>query len=539
MVRYIFVLGGVISGLGKGVTASSICQILRKLGYQVTIKKLDPYLNVDPGTMNPMEHGEVFVTASGAEVDLDLGHYERIGGIECSQNNSTSSGKILYDLLNQERNGVFLGKTLQLIPHFVDAIQNFIELEATKYDFIIIEVGGSVGDYEACYFLESVRRMIQLYGKEKVLVCFVTYILNYQPTDELKTKPTQVALKQLMSSGVQADIIFARTEKHLDDKTKQKISLYTNVKVTNIITASNVDNIYEVPSIYCKEGFLNCIHKHFHLEILQKPDFTDWHTLHQKINQSSQIVTIGLVGKYVELNDSYYSVVEALHHAAWNLGVKLNLKWINARHQFDPKLLLDTQGVIIPGGFGSTGIENIIKYITLCRTQKIPFLGICLGFQLAVIEFAREVIGLKEANSTEFENMGGLFLIKRITEFLDSEGNPFRIEKDTKYGGTMRLGNFTTHLKENTLIRKLYEKSEIEIRHRHRYEVDIKYIEDFKKRGMLFSGISEDGQFPEMIELPEHPFYVGTQGHPEFQSRPFQPEPMFIGFMKRAGKSSN
>ena len=535
MTKYIFVLGGVISGLGKGVTSASICRILIELGYSVNIKKLDPYLNIDPGTMNPIEHGEVYVTKCGTEVDLDIGHYERLGGIECNKNNSTSSGKLLFKLLNDERKGNYLGNTIQLIPHFVDLIRNFIELNNSKYDFIICEVGGSAGDYEASYFLETIRRMIQSYTKNNVMICFVTYILYYKPTKELKTKPTQVAVKQLMSSGLQPDLIFARTENVLDIKTRQKIALYTNVKNENIIQAKNVSSIYELPLEYVREGFIKGFSNHFNLNINNVPKFETWVELKNKISNIKKIIKIGLLGKYVELVDAYYSVLEALKHAGWHLGVKINVIWINARTDVNlEEKLKDIDGIVVPGGFGETGIEDIISAITLCRIKKIPFLGICMGLQLAVIEYARNVLGIKNASSAEFGTTKDTLIINKMTEWIDNEGI-IKIKKlSGNLGGSMRLGDFKAELNINSLAFQLYKTKYIVCRHRHRYEIDIRYKENFEKNGLYFSGISIDGQLPEIIEIKDHPFFIGTQGHPEFQSKPFCPEPLFIGLVKHS-----
>jgi len=522
MPKYIFVLGGVISGLGKGVTSASICRILTEMGYKVNIKKLDPYLNIDPGTMNPIEHGEVYVTKCGAEVDLDIGHYERIGGIECNKNNSTSSGKLLFKLLTDERKGVYLGDTVQLIPHFVDSVRDFIEFNSDAYDFIICEIGGSVGDYEASYFLETIRRMIHTYTKSNVMICFMTYILYYASTDELKTKPTQVAVKQLMSFGLQPDLLFARTEKSLDDKTRNKISIYTNVKLKNIIQANNISNIYKLPLEYIREGFLVAFADHFNFNIdnTEIPRLDKWMKLGTGITKT---IKIGLIGKYVELIDAYYSVLEALKHAGWHLGVTVDVIWINVRDTINIEAKLkDVDGVIVPGGFGTTGIEDIIDAIKICRINKIPFLGICLGIQLAVIEYARNILGITNASSAEFGTNADTLIVNKCDEHKEN------------LGGTMRLGDFEAILDENSLAFKLYNAKHIVCRHRHRYEIDIKYRNVFENGGLYFSGISIDGKLPEIIEIKDHPFFIGTQGHPEFQSRPFHPEPLFVGLIKKS-----
>ena len=534
--KYIFVLGGVISGLGKGVTSGSIAAILREMGYnKITIKKLDPYLNIDPGTMNPEEHGEVYVTNDGAETDLDLGYYERFGEINVTKNNSISSGKLLFNLLNAERKGDFLGATVQLIPHFTNAIRNFIEKDSEKFDFIICEIGGSAGDYAACYYFETIRRMILDYTKKEIMVCCLTYIVYYKASKELKTKPTQVAVKQLMTCGLQPDLIFARTEYELDNKIKKKIALYTNIPTENIIQTIDVKSIYEIPLQFRKEGLVKCLVKHFDLQLEKIPTFNKWIDLNNKISNIEKKVSIAMIGKYIELEDSYYSVIEALNHAGLHQNTKIEIVWINARKINDMyNILKKIDGVIVPGGFGITGIEEIIKGIQYCRINKIPMMGICLGMQLSVIEFARNVLGIKNASSAEFGKEGDKYIVDIMSEWIDKKGSKQIIEKNGNLGGTMRLGEYIAKLKKDTLVHKLYDKLIIKERHRHRYEVNINFMKQFEENGMIFSGLSLDGLLPEIIEIPNHPFFIAGQFHPEFKSTPFNPHPMFNGLIKAA-----
>lgn len=534
--RYIFVLGGVISGLGKGVTSGSIAAILKEMGYnKITIKKLDPYLNIDPGTMNPVEHGEVFVTDDGAETDLDLGYYERFGELRMGRNNSVSSGKLLFNLLNAERKGDFLGKTVQLIPHFTNSIRNFIEKDSNKYDFIICEIGGSAGDYAASYYFETIRRMILDYTKKKIMICCLTYIVYYKASKELKTKPTQVAVKQLMTSGLQPDLIFARTEYELDYKIRRKIALYTNIPTENIIETLDVKSIYEIPLQFRKEGLVKCLEEHFRLKTFKKPRFTKWINLNKKIANTKKKVSIAMIGKYVELEDAYYSVLESLKHSGWKHSCDIEIVWVDARKVNDMyKILKNVDGVVIPGGFGASGIEEIIKGIEYCRINKIPTMGICLGMQLSVIEFARNVLGIKNASSSEFGNKGDTFIVDLMSEWVDEKGIKQIIEKNGNLGGTMRLGEYDAKLTKDSLAHKLYKELIIKERHRHRYEVNINFKKQFEENGMIFSGLSLDGLLPEIIEIPKHPFFIAGQFHPEFKSTPFSSRPMFNGLIKAA-----
>jgi CTP synthase len=541
MTNYIFILGGVISGLGKGVTSGSIGATLKEMGFKITIKKMDPYLNIDPGTMNPIEHGEVYVTHDGGETDLDLGYYERFAEIKVTKNNSISSGKLLLDLFKRERKGEFLGKTVQVVPHFTNAIKNFIQLDANKYDFIICEIGGSAGDIEGMAFFEAIRQLKQELNN-KVLICFLTFLVYYQASKELKTKPTQVAVKQLMSFGIKPDILFARSEHPISKELKKKIANMTSVYQKNIIPALNVPSIYQVPLEYKKGGLVNIITNHFQIKEKKKPTFNKWITLNNKINNLKHNVKIGVVGKYVELEDSYYSVIEALKHAGWANNANVELIFINARKKGEMINKIDSvDGVLVPGGFGTSGIEEIISAIKYCRENLIPMMGICLGMQLSVIEFARNVLGIKNASSREFGKKNDEFIVDLMKEWKKDSGKVEKREKDSDLGGTLRLGSYDTVLKKNSLAHKLYKKLNFKERHRHRYEVNIKYKKRMEEKGMIFSGLSPDGKLPEIIEITQfkqngkwikHPFFIAGQFHPEFNSSPFKAHPMFFGLIK-------
>ena len=544
MTKYIFVIGGVISGLGKGVTTGSIGATLREMGYKkINIKKLDPYLNVDPGTMNPVEHGEVYVTHDGGETDLDLGYYERIADVNVSKKNSISSGKLFWNLLKKERKGEFLGKTVQLIPHFTDSIKNFIKEDEDKYDFVICEIGGSTGDYEALPFLEAVRQIKQE-DEKNVMVCFLSYLVYYQASKELKSKPTQVAIKQLMSYGIKPDLLFARAEHEVSKNLKSKLSKLISINVDNIITAMNVPTIYQVPLEYKKEGLVKCLSTHFNLKTKKEPSFTKWVKLNKLISDSKEIVKIGVVGKYVELEDSYYSVIEALNSAGWANNVKVSLTWINARNKGEMiDKINDVDGVLVPGGFGTSGIEEIIAAIKYCRENLVPFMGICLGMQLSTIEFARNILGIKNASSREFGEPSDEFIVDLMKEWKRESGVVEKRGKDEDLGGTLRLGSYDTVVSKGTLAHKLYQKTNFKERHRHRYEVNIKYKKRMEEKGFIFSGLSPDGKLPEIIEIREyiqdgkkikHPFFIAGQFHPEFNSSPFKAHPMFQGLVKAA-----
>ena len=545
MTKYIFILGGVISGLGKGVTSGSIGAILKEMGLNITIKKLDPYLNVDPGTLNPVEHGEVYVTKDGGETDLDLGYYERFAEIETTKNNSTSSGKLMFELLKKERRGDFLGKTITMIPHFTNTIKNFIYADSDKYDVIICEIGGSAGDYEANAFLESIRQIKQQ-NENNVIICFLSYLVYYKASKELKTKPTQVGLRQLMSAGLETDLIFLRSEHEMSDVIKEKVALYGNVKKDDIIAAYNVSSIYQVPLEYKKEGLIERLRKKLNIKEKKIATFDKWTKLNNQIVNLRHKITLGLVGKYVELEDAYYSVVEAIKHAGWYYSSKIEIVFINARKDSSKDIneeLKNLDCILVPGGFGTSGIEEIIKAITFARENLVPFMGICLGMQLAVVEFARNMTGIKNASSSEFGNNTNEFVVDLMTEWKTDDKTIEKRDKDEDKGGTLRLGSYDTIVSSGSLANKIYESTNFKERHRHRYEVDIKYKEILESKGMIFSGLSPDGKLPEIVEINEfvlneklvkHPYFIAGQFHPEFNSSPFIPHPMFKGLIKAA-----
>ena len=527
MTKYIFITGGVISGLGKGVTTASIGALLKAMGItKIMIKKLDPYLNIDPGTINPIEHGEVFVTKDGSETDLDLGYYERFTQIQTSYQNSTSSGKLYQSLFERERQGDFLGKTIQMIPHFTDEIKRFITNCHEQYDVILCEIGGSVGDIEAMAFYEALR---QLRNEEETLFIHLTYLVYYLSSNELKTKPTQNALKELISCGIRPDILVCRSEYPIKDPIIQKLSLYSNLKSSRIIKAVNAKTIYQIPLLFYKQGFHKQIGNHF--SIPSKIDMTVWNNINNKFLNRTTTIKIGIVGKYVELRDSYCSLLEAIFHSALFLGIIVEEVWINARTITNKKdlykKLSNVNGIIVPGGFGNTGIETIIDSIQYARENNIPFLGICLGLQCAVIEYSRNVLGYSNCGSEEFGNYEHN-IIAKMADFT----------KDEKLGGTMRLGSYNIHLRKDSIISTLYgDKILINERHRHRYDVNPIYVKKLEKQGLYCSGYASDG-LVETIELStsNHPYFVATQFHPEFESSIFKPHPLFIGLLQESLK---
>ena len=508
MTKYIFVTGGVISGLGKGVTSASIGAILQMLGQKnITIKKLDPYLNIDPGTMNPFEHGEVYVTSDGIETDLDLGYYERFLNIETNETNSTSSGKLYQKLLNNERNGDFLGKTVQMVPHFTNTVKEFICSNSNKYEYIICEIGGSVGDMEGMAFYEAIRQLRNDLGYENVLFIHLTYLVHYGITNEIKTKPTQNSIRDLQQLGIIPEILICRTEHLISDEIKEKLSLHTNVNKQNIIVARDVSSIYNVPIEFINDKIDEILMKKF--AIKNPINKTKWIELNNKIISLRDSVTIGILGKYTKLNDSYKSLLESIFHAGLYHNYSVKIVWIDAREEFNHSFE-NLSGVIIPGGFGMTGIETIINYICILRVKKIPLFGICLGMQLMIIEYCRNILGFKNSNSEEFSK-GENQVIKKIKN------------------GCMRLGNQDIILHDSK-IRNIYGKDIITERHRHRYIInnETNFNNDF-----IISGrsVHENNSIIETIELKDHPWYIGCQYHPEYKSSPFNPHPLFSSFI--------
>jgi len=538
MVNYIIVTGGVISGLGKGITTASIGKILENHGYKVTAIKIDPYINFDAGTLRPTEHGEVWVTEDGGEIDQDLGHYERFLDINIPKRNNITTGQVYSAVIEKERNGKYLGKTVQPIPHVTDEIKRRIRApaEETKFDFVLVEIGGTVGDYENVLFLEAVRQM-KLEG-EKVIYVHVTYVPVLKSLGEAKTKPTQHSVKLLREIGIQPDFIITRSEKPLDDVRKEKIALFCNVSGEDVISDSNIDNVYGVPLLFEEQELCKKILKKLGLR-KEELDLNVWKNYIAKIRKLDNKVKIGIIGKYFDigafkLSDSYISVIEAVKHAAWNNNLQPEIEWIDSKiFEKQPRKIVNLKkvdGIIVPGGFGLSGVEGKISTIKYARENKIPYLGLCLGMQLAVVEYARNICGMKDANTTEVEKNPAYPVIDFIPDQV-------KIVTESRYGATMRLGAYPAILTKGSLIQKLYnDQNKVYERHRHRYEVNPKYVETLEKNGLVFSGRSPDGILMEFLELPGHPYFTATQAHPEFKSRPMKPAPLFDGLLKAAKK---
>ncbi len=534
MARYIFVTGGVVSSLGKGLSSASLAYLLQSRGYKVRIRKLDPYLNVDPGTMSPFQHGEVYVTDDGAETDLDLGHYERFTGISARQSDNITTGRIYSEILKKERQGKYLGKTVQVIPHVTDRIKEFIKKDIENEDFVICEIGGTVGDIESLPFLEAIRQFSNDFGKNKSLFIHLTLVPYMKASDEIKTKPTQHSVKELRSIGIQPDIIICRSEQPLPYEQRKKISLFCNVPFENVIQTVDVKTIYEAPISFNKEKLDKITLDFFKLKPKRKTNLNPWKKITNIVLKTKKTVNIGIIGKYVNLKDAYKSLDEALVHGGIDNNIKVNLVRIesdNLKPNQIKNKLKNISGILIPGGFGKRGTEGKIAAISYARNNKIPFLGICFGMQMAVIEFARNVLKIKKATSSEF-NSSGVNIIGLINEW-DKDGKIFR-GTTKELGGTMRLGLYEAKLKKNSLIQKIYNSNSIKERHRHRYEVNVNFITNFEKKGMIFSGISPDNKLPEIVELKNHPWFIGVQFHPEFKSRPLNPHPLFSSFIKAA-----
>ncbi len=526
--KYIFVTGGVVSGLGKGITAASLGRLLKNRGYKVVNQKFDPYINVDPGTMSPYEHGEVFVTDDGAETDLDLGHYERFTDENLSKNSSITMGKIYQEVLDRERRGDYLGKTVQVIPHITNAIKEKIyAFEDTDVDIVISELGGTVGDIEGLSLIEAIRQVGIENAPEDVLYIHVTLLPYIHGSNELKSKPTQHSVKELQSFGIKPDILVCRSENEIPENLREKMALFCNVRKENIIANRTASCLYEVPLMLEKEGLALQACKHLRLE-KQQPNNQEWEKLMEKINNvTDKEVTIAIVGKYVRLEDSYLSVAESLRHAGFENGVKVQIKYIDSEEitkENAKEKLAGIDGIIVPGGFGNRGVQGKIETIRYARENNIPFLGICLGMQMAVVEFARNVLKLEDANSEEFNP--------------ECKNPVIHIMKDqkviTKKGGTMRLGSYPCTIKKGTLAEKIYKTTDIEERHRHRFEYNNTYREQMEEAGLIASGTSPDGMLVEMVELRDHPFFIAGQFHPEFKSRPDRPAPLFVALVKAA-----
>jgi CTP synthase len=534
MARYIFVTGGVVSSLGKGLSSASLAYLLQSRGFKVRIRKLDPYLNVDPGTMSPFQHGEVFVTDDGAETDLDLGHYERFSGISARQSDNITTGKIYNDVLKKERKGKYLGKTVQVIPHITDRIKEFIKNDIKNEDFVICEIGGTVGDIESLPFIEAIRQFSNDVGKRNTLFIHLTLVPYMRASDEIKTKPTQHSVKELRSIGVQPDIIICRSERAIPLDQRKKISLFCNVDIKNVIQTVDVKTIYEAPISFNKEKLDQQVLDYFKLKSKKKVNLKPWKKITKVVLNPKKHVNIAIIGKYVNLKDAYKSLDEALVHGGIENKLKVNLIRIesdNLKPSDIKSKLKNASGILIPGGFGKRGTEGKIAAIKYARLNKIPFLGICFGMQMSIIEFARNVLKIKSASSTEL-NQKCTPVVGLIHEW-EKDGKVIKgTNKDL--GGTMRLGLYEAKLLNNSLIKNIYKSKSIKERHRHRYEVNINYKNQFEKKGLIFSGNSPDKNLPEIIELKNHPWFIGVQFHPEFKSRPLSPHPLFSSFIKAA-----
>jgi len=536
MARYVFVTGGVVSSLGKGLSSASLAALLQLRGFKVRIRKLDPYLNVDPGTMNPFQHGEVFVTDDGAETDLDIGHYERFTGISATKSDNITTGGIYSDIIKKERKGDFLGGTVQVVPHVTDRIKKFISHNVKNEDFIICEIGGTVGDIESLPFLEAIRQFSNDIGKKNSLFVHLTLVPYLKASGELKTKPTQHSVKELRSLGIQPDIIICRTEKNIPKNERKKISLFCNVDIENVIETIDVRTIYEAPISFYKEKLDERVLSYFNIKSKNKPNLSKWKKITTNVLGSRKEVNIGIIGKYVHLKDAYKSLDEALVHGGISNNLKVKLTRIDSEKLKVSDLktsLKSVSGVLIPGGFGKRGSEGKIAAIKYARLNNIPFFGICFGMQMAIIEAARNLLNIKNASTSEFGN-NCTPVVGLLEEW--QKGEKIYKGSEKNLGGTMRLGLYDAVLKNNSLIQKIYTMKKISERHRHRYEVNIKYKDQFEKKGLIFSALSPDGLLPEIIELKNHPWFIGVQFHPEFKSRPFTPHPLFSSFVKAAEK---
>ncbi len=534
MARYIFVTGGVVSSLGKGLSSASLAYLLQSRGYKVRIRKLDPYLNIDPGTMSPFQHGEVYVTDDGAETDLDLGHYERFSGISAKKSDNITTGKIYNDVLKRERQGNYLGKTVQVIPHITDRIKEFIKNDVAKEDFVICEIGGTVGDIESLPFLEAIRQFSNEIERKNTLFIHLTLVPYMKASDEIKTKPTQHSVKELRSIGIQPDIIICRSERSIPLDQRKKISLFCNVAIEDVIETVDVKTIYEAPISFNKQKLDDRVLKYFKFKSRKKVNLQPWKKITKLVLKSKNEVSIAIIGKYVELKDAYKSLDEALTHGGIANNLKVNLVRIESdflkKNEIKNKLK-NISGILIPGGFGKRGTEGKIAAINYARKNYIPFLGICFGMQMAVIEFARNKLRIKNATSSEFGSSKAS-VVGLMSEW--SKNGKIVRGTDKNLGGTMRLGSYEARLKKDTKISKIYKTLKIYERHRHRYEVNINYKDNFEKKGMIFSGISPDNRLPEIIELKNHPWFIGVQFHPEFKSRPLTPHPLFSSFINAA-----
>ncbi len=534
MARYIFVTGGVVSSLGKGLSSASLAYLLKSQGYKVRLRKMDPYLNVDPGTMSPFQHGEVFVTDDGAETDLDLGHYERFTNISSKKSDNITTGRIYSDIIKKERQGGYLGKTVQVIPHITDRIKEFIKKDISNEDFVICEIGGTVGDIESLPFVEAIRQFSNEHGKSKTLFIHLTFVPFLKSSDEIKTKPTQHSVKELRSIGVQPDIIICRSQQSIPLDQKKKISLFCNVPIDNVIETVDVRTIYEAPISFYNQKLDKQVLKYFKIKSKKRPNLSPWKKITNISLNTKKSINIAIIGKYVNLKDAYKSLDEALIHGGISNKVKVNLIRLESdklKTNQIRKKLKDVSGLLIPGGFGKRGTEGKISAIKYARENKIPFLGICFGMQMAIIEFARNKLKIKKACSSELDK--NCYPVVGLISEWDKNGKIIK-GTDKKLGGTMRLGLYEAKLRNNSAIKKIYKSNSIKERHRHRYEVNNNLKNEFERKGLIFSGMSPDDKLPEIIELKNHPWFIGVQFHPEFKSRPLTPHPLFSSFIKAA-----
>jgi CTP synthase len=531
--------GGVVSSLGKGLATAALGAILQAHGYTVRLRKLDPYLNVDPGTMSPTQHGEVFVTDDGAETDLDLGHYERFAGVTTNKEDNITTGRIYTNVLARERRGDYLGATIQVVPHVTDEIKDFIRKADGTADFVMIELGGTVGDIEILPFLEAIRQFRNEIGHERVLNIHMTLLPYISAAGEYKTKPTQHSVSELLSHGIQPNVLMCRADRMLTEGERAKIAQFCNVPSENVVSAPDAKTIYQVPLTYHEAGLDKAVFKHFDLPLDKKPNFKKWEDIVEAVQNPEGDVTVAIVGKYVSLLDSYKSLIEALYHGGIANRTRVHLRWVDAEKlaTSDMHELNDADAILVPGGFGERGTEGKIKAITYARENKVPYFGICFGMQMAVIEAARNLAGITDANTSEIKPEGKNNVVGLMTEWV--KGN--ELEKraaNSNMGGTMRLGAYPCVVKTGSLAAKIYDTPSISERHRHRYEVNTDYMNELEKYGVVFSGLSPDGKLPEMIERKDHPWFVGVQFHPELKSKPFAPHPLFTSFIAAAVKQS-
>ena len=539
MTRFVIITGGVVSSLGKGVASAALGALLQARGYNVRLRKLDPYLNVDPGTMSPYQHGEVFVTDDGAETDLDLGHYERFTGVHATKADNATTGRIYSDVIAKERRGDYKGGTVQVIPHITDAIKEIITRETAGIDFVLIEIGGTVGDIESLPFLEAIRQLGNELGPERTMFVHLTLVPYIPSAGELKTKPTQHSVKELQNAGIQPDMLLCRCDRQIPEGERRKMANFCNVRQQAVIAALDVDTIYAVPISYHEEGMDREVLRHFHLPFEMEPDLSAWQRIVDVVRSPEGEVRIAVVGKYTSLLDSYKCLAEALIHGGVKNRVKVHLDWVDSQVFETPDAvsrLEGVHGILVPGGFGERGTPGMIAAVRFARERRVPFLGICFGMQMAVIECARNMAGMHDASSTEFGPCDTP-VVGLLTEW--TRGN--QVERRTEnmdLGGTMRLGAYPAQLDPASLISKVYASTRIEERHRHRYEVNINFRDDLEKTGLRFAGMSPDGLLPETVELPGHPWFIGVQYHPELKSKPLDPHPLFSGFVGAAVKQS-